>query len=513
MSADQIQNGSVPAAGVSKLRKLLRNPISLVGLALALVALVNVFFLFLIDMMSEHRSPYVGILAYMVAPGFLILGLAMIPVGMWNDRRRRRAHDAAAASRYLRIDFSDPGQRGAVAFFLSFMVVFVMMSAVGSYRAYEFTDSVQFCGQLCHSVMNPEFTAYQLSPHARVACVDCHVGAGATWYVRSKLSGARQVIATTFNTFPRPIPTPVHNLRPAQETCEQCHWPRKFYGAQLKVFTHYASDEKNTPRIIRMLIKTGGGDPTTGAPSGIHWHMNISNEIAYIATDDKRQAIPYIHVKDLQGRVTEFFAKDSALTKEQIEKAPKHRMDCVDCHNRPTHIYVPPDQAVDQSMLARRLDSSLPFLKQTATSALTNTYKTTDEAMQGIATEVHKFYSEKYPDLEKTKQIEIRSAIAELQRIYRSATFPEMKLDWKTHTNNIGHFYFLGCFRCHDGQHVSPEGKVIGKDCNTCHTVLSQQEGQTTLVKVEGMPFQHPVDLGDLSAVNCNDCHTGGVGP
>ena len=513
MAPGQDNNVSVPVAGISRLRELMRNPISLIGAALALVALISVVFLFLLDMMSEHSTPYLGILAYMVSPGFLIVGLFLILAGMLYDRRHRLKHAGPDASRYMRIDFGDPGQRGAVAFFLTFLVVFVMMSAVGSYRAYEFTDSVQFCGQLCHSVMNPEFTAYRLSPHARVACVDCHVGAGATWYVRSKLSGARQVYATTFKTFPRPIPTPVHNLRPAQETCEQCHWPRKFYGAQLKVFTHYASDEKNTVRQIRILIKTGGGDPSTGAPSGIHWHMNIDNEITYVATDDKRQAIPYVHVKDLQGRVTEYFAKDSNLSKEQIASAVKRRMDCVDCHNRPTHIYVPPDQAVDQSLTAHRLDSSLPFVKQTAVSALTNTYKTTDEAMEGIATEVHKFYSSKYPDLEKTKEIEIRNTIAELQRIYRSTTFPEMKLDWKTHVNNIGHFYFLGCFRCHDGQHVSPDGKVITKDCNTCHTVLSQREGDTPVVASEGMPFQHPVDLGDLTAVNCSDCHTGGVGP
>jgi nitrate/TMAO reductase-like tetraheme cytochrome c subunit len=512
MSADQ-RNESARAAGLSRLRELLRNPISLVGFALAVVSLVNILFLFLIDLMSEHPNAYVGILAYMVAPGFLILGLLLVPIGVWIDRRRRLSQKPGEVPRYLRIDFSDPGQRGAVAFFLSFLVVFVMMSAIGSYRAYEFTDSVQFCGQLCHSVMNPEFTAYQLSPHARVACVDCHVGAGATWYVRSKLSGARQVFATTFNTFPRPIPTPVKNLRPAQETCEQCHWPRKFYGAQLKVFTHYASDEKNTFRQIRMLIKTGGGDPTTGSPSGIHWHMNISNQITYIATDEKRQNIPYIHVKDLQGRVTEYFAKDSTLTREQIAKAPKRLMDCVDCHNRPTHIYVAPDHAVDHALLARRIDMSLPFIKQTSVSALTNTYKTTEEAMDGIATEVHKFYSSKYPNLEKTKEIEIRNAIGELQRIYRSTTFPEMKLDWKTHNNNIGHFYFLGCFRCHDGQHVSPDGKVVGKDCDTCHTVLSEQEGAAPPVTAEGMAFKHPVDLGDLTAVNCSDCHTGGVGP
>jgi nitrate/TMAO reductase-like tetraheme cytochrome c subunit len=502
---------SLRSAGISKVRELVRNPVSLIGFALAAVALVNIVFLFLIDLTTQHPSPYVGILAYMVAPGFFIFGLVLVPLGIWYDRRRRRRQPGDTT--YLRIDFSDPGQRGAVAFFLSFVVVFVLMSAIGSYRAYEFTDSVQFCGQLCHGVMNPEFTAYQLSPHARVACVDCHVGAGATWYVRSKLSGARQVFATAFNTYPRPIPTPVHNLRPAQETCEQCHWPRKFYGAQLKTFTHYGSDEKNTLRQIRMLIKTGGGDPTTGAPSGIHWHMNIGNEINYIATDDKHQVIPYVHVKDLQGRISEYFAKDSTLSKAQIQNMPKRRMDCVDCHNRPTHIYVPPDQAVDQSITAHRIDVSLPFIKATSVAALTGNYKTTDEALQGIATEVHKFYSAKYPDVERTKDAQIRDAISELQRIYRSTTFPEMKLDWKTHNNNIGHLYFPGCFRCHDGQHVNAEGKAISKECDTCHTVLSEQEGVATPLTAEGMPFKHPVDLGDLSAVSCSDCHTGGTGP
>jgi nitrate/TMAO reductase-like tetraheme cytochrome c subunit len=492
---------------------LFRNPLSLAGAALALVALANILFLFLIDVLSEKPSPYIGILAYMVGPAFLIVGLLLIPAGLWWDHGRRRRQRPDQPLRYLRIDFNDPNHRGAVAFFFSFTIVFIMMSVIGSYQAYEFTDSVQFCGQLCHSVMNPEFTAYQLSPHARVACVDCHVGAGASWYVRSKLSGARQVIAVTFNTFPRPIPTPVHNLRPAPETCEECHWPRRFYGAQLKVFTHYAEDEKNTPRQIRMLLKTGGGDPSTGSPSGIHWHMNISNEITYIATDEKRQVIPYIRAKDMQGRITEYMAKDSPLTPQQIEKMPKRRMDCVDCHNRPTHIYVPPDRAVDDSLFAGRLDTSLPFLKQQAVTVLTNTYPTTEAAMEGIATDLHKFYLTKYPDIDKNNQSGIRSAIAEVQRIYRSTTFPEMKLDWKTHPNNIGHFYFTGCFRCHDGQHVSSDGRAIRKDCDICHSILEQQEGATRLISSEGVPFKHPVDIGDLSQVSCSDCHTGGVGP
>jgi nitrate/TMAO reductase-like tetraheme cytochrome c subunit len=497
---------------LKRIRDLHQNPISIIGLALAGVALLNIVFLVLIDLAEAHPSPYVGVLAFMVAPGFFVFGLALSIFGALYFRHRELVA-AGEPRRYFRIDFNDPAHRGAAAFFLTFVVVFVCMSVVGSYQAYEFTDSVQFCGQLCHSVMNPEFTAYQLSPHARVACVDCHVGSGASWYVRSKLSGARQVIAVTFKTFPRPIPTPVHNLRPAPETCEECHWPRRFYGAQLKVFTHYGTDEKNTPRQIRMLLNTGGGDPSTGAPSGIHWHMNIANEITYIASDDKRQVIPYVHSKDMQGRITEYIAKDSPLSQQQIEKMPRRRMDCVDCHNRPTHIYVPPDRAVDESLLAGRLDATLPFIKQQAVTVLTNTYPTTEAAMEGIATDLHKFYLTKYPDLEKNKQNEIRNAIAEVQRIYKSTTFPEMKLDWKTHPNNIGHFYFPGCFRCHDGQHVSSDGRIIRKDCDICHSVLEQQEGASRLIASEGVPFKHPVDIGDLTQVSCGDCHTGGVGP
>ena len=490
-------------------RMLLRNPISLAGVALGIVSLANIFLFFLIDQIAVKPSPYIGILAYMVAPGFFILSLLLMLFGVLLERRKK----LEPTSFYPRIDLNDRTQRSAVISFTSFLLVFVLVSAAGSYKAYEFTESTSFCGQLCHTVMIPEYTAYQLSPHARVACAECHVGPGATWFVKSKLSGSRQVFATVFNTFPRPIPSPVQNLRPAQETCEQCHWPKKFYGGQLKVFSHYASDEKNTLRQIRMIIKTGGGDPATGAPEGIHWHMNIGNKIEYVAADEKRQVIPYIHVEDLQGRVTEYYAKDSTLTKDQIAKAPRHHMDCVDCHNRPTHIYVPPDQAVDQALQARRIDTSLPFIKQEAVTVLAATYKTNDEATRSIASGIQDFYEKKYPDVAKTKQLEIRNAVAEVQQIYGRTTFPDMKLNWQTHPNNLGHFYSPGCFRCHDGQHVSADGRVIGKDCNQCHTVLSESDGTTTAAATPTPNFQHPVDIGDLTQVNCADCHTGGNGP
>lgn len=491
------------------LRMLLRNPISLAGLALSIVSIANIFIFFLIDQIAVKPGPYVGILAYMVSPAFLVFGLLLIAAGMLLERRKK----VTPTKFYPSIDLNDPTQRSAVISFMTFLIVFVVVSIAGSYKAYEFTESVSFCGQLCHTVMSPEYTAYQLSPHARVACAECHVGSGATWFVKSKLSGSRQVFAAVFNTFPRPIPTPVHNLRPAQETCEQCHWPKKFYGGQLKVFTHYASDEKNTMRQVRMLIKTGGGDPATGAPEGIHWHMNIANKIDYVATDEKRQVVPYIHVEDQQGRVTEYYAKDSTLTKDQIAKSPRHHMDCVDCHNRPTHVYVSPDQSVDQSLLARRIDVSLPFVKQEAVTVLTASYATTDAAMQGIAKGMEDFYDTKYPDVAKSKQLEIRNSVAEVQAIFKRTTFPEMKLNWQTHPNNLGHFYFSGCFRCHDGQHVSSDGKVVSRDCNQCHSMMSETEGTTNVAAAAPQSFKHPVDIGDLTQVNCADCHTGGNGP
>jgi nitrate/TMAO reductase-like tetraheme cytochrome c subunit len=486
-----------------------RNLIGQAGLTLAVVSLGNILVFTLIDFVAQKPNPYVGILAYMVAPGFLIFSLLLIGIGVWRERKNRTAQTA----RYPRIDLNDPSQRSAVLAFSSFLFIFVLISSAGSYKAYEYSESIQFCGLTCHTVMHPEYTAYQQSSHARVSCVECHVGTGATWYVKAKISGLRQVFAAAFNTFPRPIPTPIHNLRPAQETCEECHWPRKFYGSQLKVFTHYANDESNTRREIRMLIKTGGGDPATGAPEGIHWHMNIANKIEYFASDDKRQVIPYIHVEDQQGRVTEYFAQDSKLTKEQIAAAPKHRMDCVDCHNRPTHVYVPPDQAVDQSLLSRRLDASLPFIKQKSVEALAANYTTSKDAVEGLASNLRGFYETKYPAVAKSKDLEIRNAVAELQAIYQRTTFPEMKLNWQTHPNNIGHYYFSGCFRCHDGQHVSVDGKAVPKGCDTCHTVLSQSEGAVNTSTLPKSNFQHPVDLGDITQVNCSDCHTGGSGP
>ena len=503
-------NDSPPPNG--KVPGLHHNRLSWVGTVVSLLALANIIFLFLIGWLANEKSPYLGIFTWVIFPSFLAIGIFVFVLGIVLERRRRVRLGHAEITPYPRIDFNLAKTREMFMVVLVAAAFFIMLSAVGSYEAYEYSDTVQFCGQVCHKVMNPEYTAYLQSPHARVRCVDCHVGPGAGWYVRSKLSGAYQIYSATFNKFPRPIPTPVHNLRPAQETCEQCHWPERFIGSQMKVITHYASDEKNTPRQIRMLIKTGGGSPTSALSEGIHWHMNIANKVTYAYSDDHRQTIPWVKMEDNEGHVTIYKSKSANLSDEQIAKLPTHRMDCIDCHSRPSHIYVPPDKSVDDALLGGKIDPTLPSIKSVAVQALTKEYKTTPEALQGIARDIDDAYKAK-PEIYNQRKAAVAQAISATQDIFSKTIFPEMKVDWRTHPNNIGHFYYPGCFRCHDGDHVTADGKVVRKDCDICHAVIEQQEGASNPVKMAGAGFKHPVDIGDLKAVNCTDCHTGGVSP
>src|SRR3990172_5692830 len=314
---------------------LLRNPLTLVGGVLVVLSLANITFLLLIAIFGSEDKPYLGIFAFMIFPAILIVGLILVPIGMLLRRRRWRRLAPEEIPRYLKIDLNQPAQRRAFVYAIGFLLLMVVVSAVLSYRAYQFTDSITFCGAVCHAPMKPEYTAYQDSPHSRVPCVGCHVGPGATWYVRSKFSGAYQVYAVLRNIYPTPITTPIKDLRPLQQACEQCHWPEKFYGAQLKVFSHFLYDKDNTLREVPLLIKTGGGSPSFGSTTGIHWHMNIAYKIWYIAKDPQSRVIPWVRVRDAQGRVTEYSVKNAALTAAEISQAPKRTLDCISCHDRP----------------------------------------------------------------------------------------------------------------------------------------------------------------------------------
>lgn len=490
---------------------LFYNPISMFGAIVAIVNFIVILLLILLDTVTSGLAPYAGIIAFIILPVILILGLIFIPIGMYFERRRRIRLRKEEQLRSFYIDLGKPSHRYATIVFSTGTIIFLLSTAIGSYRAYEFTESVTFCGQICHEVMEPEYTAYQYSPHARVTCAECHVGPGAGWFVRSKLSGTYQVYATTFNLFPRPIPAPIENLRPARETCEECHWPDKYHGSQEKIFAHYMIDEENTKWSIRMLIKTGGGSKEAGIAEGIHWHMNLANEIDYIAIDEQRQIIPWVRVKDHKGNEREYMSEDFQLDSVDFSKYEVRRMDCIDCHNRPTHVYLSPSKAINIAFSAGWINPTLPNAKRIAIESLIEEYPTKDSAMVAIANKIKEFYKSEYPEVLETPNEAVKKMIAAVQEIYRRNFFPEMKVRWDVYPDNIGHFSSPGCYRCHDGLHVSEDGSVISHNCNGCHIIISQGlKSQSQIINLDGLEFQHPVDIDEVwREVVCSDCHTG----
>jgi len=488
-------------------RRLFRNWASLIGAVIAGLSITVDIFLIIVDFLAPRHNPYVGIITYMLLPGITLVGLAVVVMGA--ALRYYRLRRGQVVVELPQLDLNTPRHRFLLATSLLLILAFLGFSAVGGYKAYHFSDSVVFCGEACHTVMRPEFTAYQSSPHARVGCVECHIGPGAEWFVKAKISGAYQVYSVLFNKFPRPISTPIENLRPAQETCEQCHWPAKFWGEQLATRVHYASDKENTRREVNLLIKTGGGSGY-GLSEGIHYHMNIASKVWYVATDEKRLNIPWVRIKDTNGEITEYVSTEKSISPEELKKHATRLMDCMDCHNRPSHRYLPPGRALDLSFEAGRVPTDLPYLKKVAVEAMVKPYATTVEANQKIEQHIREFYAKEYPSVAKEQGDKLRLAIDEIKRVYGQNFFPEMHVNWQAYPDHIGHKEFPGCFRCHDGKHASKDGRIISKECWTCHDFLERRKAGLFEVPATAA-FAHPWKLaGRHAEINCGGCHTGG---
>jgi hypothetical protein len=474
-----------------------RNWLSLAGFIIALGSFFAFLLLFAIDLFAAHSNPYLGILTYVIAPGFSFLGAFCILLGAWIHRRHSRKV-SLPASHILHIDLARPRDKKILAGFGVGTVIFLLLTAIGSNRTYHYTESTQFCGLACHAPMKPEYTAYLHSPHARVDCVDCHVGSGASAYVKAKINGVHQLVCVFTGDYHRPIKTPIKNLRPARETCEQCHWPEKFSGNLDRTYTHFLADETNTPFSVRLVLKVGGGDARSSLVEGIHWHVSPENKVEYLATDEQRQVIPWVRFTDPKGKVTEYRTVDF---KDDPAKYEIRTMDCLDCHNRPAHQFRSPNDAVDRAMATGRIDPALPWVKSNAVAALIQDYSKEAEAMDKISAALRAQY---------TGKPQLASLVSEVQQIYRANFFPEMKADWRAYPNNQSHKDFAGCFRCHDGRHKAADGKtrISASDCNSCHTILAQGSGELlTQLNPKGQSFFH------LDAINedfsCHNCHTG----
>jgi len=448
--------------------RLVSHPISAVGLVLALASGCVFAGLVVIHLFASPGNPYADIVVFVMLPPLFAVGLLLMAIGLRFERRRPRTA-ALGEPAWPTLDLNIPETRRALFFITAATLVSLVALSFASQRAVEYSESQEFCGQTCHQVMGPHYTAHQSGLHSRVGCVECHVEPGAEGFVRAKLHGTNQLRLALTNRYPRPLLSPVHEGRPNVYTsCEQCHWPDRFIGDVVKVVYEFADDEANSKTTSTLRLHVGGPVAGTGSGTGIHWHMNRSNVVEYVAIDEKLEEIPYVRVAMPNGEVREYFSK--GVSAGDMEGRPRRRMGCIDCHNRPAHTLASsPERAVDAAMGAGLIAPQLPFIRRAAIGALRTEYPDQDTAVAGINRGIRNALAAAKTD--GLDEDALRQAVAVSQAIYRTNIFPSMKITWGTYPDRLGHTTSQGCFRCHDDSHVTKDGRALGQDCEMCHTI------------------------------------------
>jgi hypothetical protein len=436
-----------------------RNPVSILGITIATAAAWLFIALLGLELLGFFANPYVGLLVFVTVPLAFILGLLLIPIGVWWSARRRRAGKPEA--QWPVIDLGQPRQRALVIGVLALTFVNVLIVSAAGFGAVHYMERTEFCGQVCHTTMEPEFVAHQAWPHSRVSCVSCHVGAGAGSFVEAKLAGTRQLYHLMTNQVPRPVPTPVRALGRTDETCGGCHDSTRAIGERQKIIREYANEEGNSESVTTLTMHVGSPVDRPGA--GIHRHIAL--DIEYVAADERRETIPFVRVRGSDG-VREFRAE--GVTDAQLAGGVRRGMDCTDCHNRPAHtMSFTPERAIDRAIAAGRIPRSLPFVRREAVAAVSGEYADRDVALDAIAKRLSEFYAAR-PGVDGAQ---VRQAVASTQDVWSRNVFPRMRVTFGTYPNHLGHVDTPGCFRCHDDAHTSTDGRTIGQDCELCHAI------------------------------------------
>ena len=449
--------------------------LSMLGLFLVITALVS----WLVILPIQGRggpNPYIGIVVFVVVPILFVAGLLLVPLGIYLARRR--IHDSLGGEATI-----EPGvawRRLGLFFGVTALINALVVSLV-TYRAVHQMETVQFCGQTCH-VMTPQAKAHPVSAHARLACVECHVGEGARGWVESKAAGTRQLFEVAFNSYPRPVPSPLASGRlvATRETCEHCHNPEQFAPARLRVISRFAEEEANTETQTVLTMMVGGS--RYGGIHGKHYGPGV--EIRFAAADAQREKIPWVEYRNTNTGETRVYQTDAGAS---VSSAPKILMQCVDCHNRPAHTFSPPDRALDAAFAVGMLPTTLPYLKKTGMKALEATYASSEDAARRIPEAIEGYYKQSHPEIYASRAADVQSAARHVAQIYSRNVFPDLKVTWGTYRNDIGHEASPGCFRCHDEEHATSGGKTITMDCAACHEAIAVEEASPEVLKTLGL--------------------------
>lgn len=487
-----------------------RHPLAAVGGALIVAGGLIFVLLVIRDVVSPDENPYRALVTFVGIPAVITIGAVLFA---WSLRLQTvAARKRGEKLRFsLRVEPTDATYMRNLWLFLGLSVVLLVGIGLASFRAYEATDSTDFCGAACHGVMGPQFIAYEHGAHAQVPCIDCHIGPGAAAFVEAKLNGTRQLIETLRGTYDRPIETPVPNLRPAAETCGECHSTDVFSGETLFTHTYFDDDEENTPWTVSLIVKIGGTNPLTGEPEGAHWHITEGNTVEYFARDHERNEIEWVRVTRNDGSTSTFTPSGALAPVGSADGLETRVMDCTDCHNHPAHEFRAPGRELDEALASGEIDTDLPFIKRLGLELLNAPYEDTESAEVQIADGIAAFYRERYPTLMESRWGDVDRATSVILEIYGENFFPEMKSDYRVRQDNLGHLRSPACFRCHTPDMADDEGRSIPSDCNTCHTIISQGESAEPgdlETDLGGLEFVHPAPIGDRwRNGDCISCH------
>ncbi len=462
------------------------------GLAISLVAALP-------ELATGEMTAYGSLVAWIVGPTLFWLGF-FIAAFVFTRRILRKNSGSTTPLRTLAL--------AAVALMIAGWTV------VAGFHAYEYTESDVFCGSACHQVMHPEKITHEISPHASVSCASCHVGRSVSGYVEAKLYGVKELYWLLTDTYHRPVRTPIQAFKPVRENCTGCHWDGQYWGKLHRDYSHYITANDNQEWTLKMNVKVGGMYRGGEQGEGIHWHMKLDSKVYYVARDRQLQDIPWVKLVESDGRET-VFEKDDGLTPEELSAHEPREMGCFDCHNRPAHQFKAPILALDDAMRRGAIKADLPEIKAKGVELLAaDDYQNHEEAAERIQEALTGFYRENHPALFEERQADVQAAADQLITLYRQNFFPTMKADWRAYPDNIGHFLFEGCFRCHGGEHKSEDGRTISADCSLCHDIVVQGPPGEVESDPRGLEFRHPVDFGvPVSEMGrCTDCHDGALG-
>ena len=405
---------------------------------------------------------------------------------------------------------------GTFAFFATAVIGVTLLGAAGI-AGWEYSNSNAFCATMCHDVHPEEIAAHKLGAHARVNCVECHMGRTSTLHLMAlKPTHAKELWGMIVG-YERPIAS--STLRPSREACESCHYPTTEHHDSVAVNVHFATDPPSTQSRTTIMLHTGMQAIRQGYTKGIHWH--IQNEVRFVSPDPQRRDIPWVELTKADGTKVAYTDAETKLTPAQLSALQPRAMACYDCHNAVGHPFRNPANTVDDAIYAGKIDRSLPNTKARAVALIDKLGEVTGEpkAREAKVDKLIADASAKAASPAELKPAEDKFNTA-MREILLSVSFRETGLSWKSFPNHTGHADTPGCFRCHDGKHFNDKGEAIRLQCTLCHAMpqVMREDGKGTVASLvpekagEKQPESHqrPNFMhthADDVGPECEECH------